>query len=136
MPIPLPPKAAMTDNPPFDPPYFFVEKTEQGVRVIETRSDGSRQERMVSFGEAAGWLIDTSNPSSTPSAATRSNSKKTSRPSSGMPAGSTLLAVPFAEKDAAKKLGARWNAERRSWYVPPGTDITPFRRWRADDADS
>lgn len=136
MPIPLPPKAAMTDNPPFDPPYFFVEKTEQGVRVIETRSDGSQQERTVSFGEAARWLIDTSNTSSTPPAAARSAPKKSARPSSGMPPGSTLLAVPFSEKDAAKKLGARWNADRKSWYVPPGADVTPFSRWRTDDTDS
>lgn len=129
-------KAAMTDNPPFDPPYFSVEKMEQGVRVVETRLDGSQQERTLSFAEAAGLLIDTSSASYAPPAATRSTAKKSARPSSGMPPGSTLLAVPFAEKDAAKKLGARWNAERKSWYVPPGTDVTLFKRWRADEADS
>lgn len=126
-------EAAMTDTPPFDPPYFSVEKTAQGVRVIETGIDGSQQERMVSFGEAAGLLVDTSSASSVPA---RGNPKKSTRPASGMPPGSTLLAVPFAEKDAAKKLGARWNADRRSWYVPPGTDASLFSRWRTDEADS
>lgn len=119
----------MIDAPPFDPPYFFIEKTEQGVRVIETRADGSRQESMMSSGEAA-WL--SAETSSTSSAPARPDRRKNVQTSSGMPPGSTLLAVPFSEKDAAKKLGARWNAERRSWYVPPGTDISLFERWHSD----
>ena len=28
------------------------------------------------------------------------------------------LQVPYAEKDAAKAMGARWDAKRKSWYVP------------------
>ncbi|BCL76257.1 hypothetical protein JHS3_19930 [Jeongeupia sp. HS-3] len=43
------------------------------------------------------------------------------------------LAVPFAEKDAAKALGARWDAERKKWYVPHGVDIAPFKQWLAAD---
>lgn len=42
-----------------------------------------------------------------------------------------FLKVPFAEKDEAKSLGARWNAERKSWYVPDGKDTEPFSRWAA-----
>jgi len=42
-----------------------------------------------------------------------------------------FLKVPFAEKDEAKKLGARWNAERKSWYVPDGKAVEPFARWLA-----
>jgi hypothetical protein len=37
--------------------------------------------------------------------------------------------VPFSEKDKAKALGARWNSERKAWYVPDGKDITPFKQW-------
>ena len=40
-----------------------------------------------------------------------------------------ILKVPFSEKDKAKALGARWNSERKAWYVPDGQDITPFKRW-------
>ena len=126
----------MIDAPPFDPPYFSIEKTAQGVRVIETCADGSRHERMVPAGEAAGLLVDMSNGTPVASVTTRSVPKKGARPHSGMPPGSTVLAVPFAEKDAAKKLGARWNAERRSWYVPPGADVSLFSRWRTDETDS
>lgn len=39
------------------------------------------------------------------------------------------LRVPYAEKDEAKALGALWEPSRRRWYVPPGLDLQPFRRW-------
>ena len=39
------------------------------------------------------------------------------------------LKVPFAEKDQAKALGARWNAELKLWYVPQGLDTAPFEKW-------
>lgn len=120
----------MTDAPPFDPPYFFVEKTDQGVRIVETASDGSQKERMTPASDAA-WLP--ADGASTQAAPSRPAPKKAMRPSSGMPAGSTLLAVPFSEKDAAKKLGARWNGDQRSWYVPPGADLAPFKRWRKNE---
>ena len=29
------------------------------------------------------------------------------------------LAVPYADKDEAKALGARWDPARRQWYAPP-----------------
>lgn len=39
------------------------------------------------------------------------------------------LATPFAEKDAAKALGARWDSAKKTWYITDVTDITPFQRW-------
>lgn len=39
------------------------------------------------------------------------------------------LKVPFAEKDAAKKLGARWDAARKIWYVVDKDDLAPFSKW-------
>ena len=44
----------------------------------------------------------------------------------------THLKVPFAEKDEAKKLGARWDAARKLWYVENSTDLAAFARWMAD----
>lgn len=40
-----------------------------------------------------------------------------------------MLEVPFAQKDEAKALGARWDPEAVSWYVPAGLDPAPFQRW-------
>ena len=42
----------------------------------------------------------------------------------------TYLNVPFAEKDAAKALGARWDAANKKWYVPGDKDITLFAQWQ------
>lgn len=39
------------------------------------------------------------------------------------------LKVPFAEKDAAKKLGARWDAGAKVWYVTDRDDMTAFAGW-------
>lgn len=41
----------------------------------------------------------------------------------------TNLKVPFAEKEEAKKLGAKWDAARKIWYVEDKSDMAPFYRW-------
>jgi hypothetical protein len=40
-----------------------------------------------------------------------------------------FLNVPYAEKDQARELGARWNPTRKRWYVPDGVASEPFARW-------
>lgn len=42
--------------------------------------------------------------------------------------------VPFKEKNEAKKLGARWDKEEKSWYVPPSFDLTPFEKWNTNSS--
>ncbi|MGB4062869.1 MAG: DUF5710 domain-containing protein [Azonexus sp.] len=39
------------------------------------------------------------------------------------------LKVPFAEKEQAKKLGARWDAARKIWYIEQQADMAPFAKW-------
>jgi hypothetical protein len=39
------------------------------------------------------------------------------------------LQVPFAEKDEAKRLGARWDPTRKVWYVQNTTELDAFSRW-------
>ncbi len=49
------------------------------------------------------------------------------------------LKVPFSEKDAAKKLGARWDAARKIWYVVNQDHLAPFAQWSPtphDEADA
>ncbi len=41
----------------------------------------------------------------------------------------TVLAVPYAEKDEAKALGARWDSALRVWYVENVERIERFMRW-------
>lgn len=39
------------------------------------------------------------------------------------------LRVPFDDKDAVKRLGARWDPTAKTWYVPDGLDPAPFGLW-------
>lgn len=44
----------------------------------------------------------------------------------------TNLKVPFAEKDEAKGLGARWDPARKVWFVENKADLSPFAKWIPD----
>ena len=44
------------------------------------------------------------------------------------------LNVPYAQKDAAKALGARWDAPAKRWYVPADKDVTLFAQWQPESA--
>jgi len=46
-----------------------------------------------------------------------------------------FLTVPYAEKDEAKALGARWNPTRRRWYVPDGVAPAAFAKWAGQGGD-
>ena len=101
----------MSTDLPFDPPYKLALDTPQGRRWVEVLADGSQ--------------VDTTPPATTlPPPSERSAPKA--------PRGQTFLKVPYAEKDEAKRLGARWDAARKKWYVPQGVDVAPFARWAAD----
>ncbi len=43
----------------------------------------------------------------------------------------SYLNVPYAEKDAAKALGAKWDPAKKKWYVPKNIDFTPFLNWQS-----
>ena len=46
------------------------------------------------------------------------------------PAKREYIVVPYEQKDDARRLGARWDAAARSWYIPEGVASEPFARWR------
>lgn len=41
----------------------------------------------------------------------------------------TFLAVPYKEKEQAKKLGAKWDKENKLWFAPEGTDLNQLSAW-------
>jgi antirestriction protein ArdC/phage/plasmid primase-like uncharacterized protein len=41
----------------------------------------------------------------------------------------TVINVPFKEKEEAKALGAKWDRQEKSWYVPGGVNLAPFAKW-------
>lgn len=46
------------------------------------------------------------------------------------------LAVPFAEKDEAKDLGAKWDAQERVWKVKRQEDMSAFTRWMPGEGEA
>ena len=44
-----------------------------------------------------------------------------------------LLDVPYQEKDLAKKRGARWNPQLKSWYVDDLTKVGAVSEWIGND---
>jgi hypothetical protein len=105
----------MSTTPPFDPPYKMSTVLEDGsVKWMEVRADGS----MVEASAPAVVL---------PAADAPARAGQSGQSGRAV----TVLNVPFAEKDEAKQLGARWDPKRRKWYVPAGVDAAPFSRWTA-----
>lgn len=47
----------------------------------------------------------------------------------------TYLDVPYREKDAASSLGARWDAAKKSWFVPDGVALEAFAKWMPRQKD-
>ncbi|KAG5189711.1 hypothetical protein JKP88DRAFT_262070 [Tribonema minus] len=44
-----------------------------------------------------------------------------------------FLNCPYADKDEAKELGARWCPGERKWFVNPGVSLRPFAKWLPRD---
>lgn len=45
------------------------------------------------------------------------------------------LKVNYRDKDIVKALGARWDYERKTWFIVDVEDLTPFMRWIDKDYD-
>jgi hypothetical protein len=48
----------------------------------------------------------------------------------------TLFASAFKERDEVQALGAKWDQRANSFYVPFGSDATPFAKWLGAGADA
>lgn len=44
-----------------------------------------------------------------------------------------LIDVPYKQKDEAKALGAKWDRQEQSWYIPQGVDQAAFSKWMRDE---
>lgn len=98
----------MSDLPPFDPPYQPVAPDlGRAIAQFESEPGGLSGQR----------------------GATPAGTGKASGAASGPKGDVQYLVVPFAEKDEAKQLGARWDAAKRKWYVPAGKDAVLFKQW-------
>lgn len=44
-----------------------------------------------------------------------------------------FIAVPYSEKDEAKRIGAKWDKDKKSWYVDPSTDKKLIDKWLVEN---
>lgn len=47
----------------------------------------------------------------------------------------TYLAVPYKEKEEAKRAGAKWDKKEKSWYAPKGLAINDFKAWSIEQQE-
>ncbi|CAA6824622.1 MAG: DNA primase (EC [uncultured Sulfurovum sp.] len=47
----------------------------------------------------------------------------------------TYLAVPYQEKEEAKRAGAKWDKNEKSWYAPKGSEINTFKTWSIEQQE-
>lgn len=116
------------DPTPFDPPYVTFLEGEDDGRVVETLADGTTRTitRDASFPMGSQVSNTPARPAkNAPTGVTSQNSA----PATGGKGAALILDVPFAQKDKAKAIGAKWDADKKKWYVPHGLDIRLFEAW-------
>jgi hypothetical protein len=123
------------DSPPFDPPYTTVHQSAEGIRVIESLADGTTRE--ITSTHNGRLLINLSQGSESAAGGGEAVSRvskpaPSTKPRSGNDRAMLFLNVPFADKDSAKRLGAKWDATKKKWYVPHGLDVNLFEHWWPD----
>ncbi len=42
------------------------------------------------------------------------------------------LSIPYAEREKARELGARWDKEAKAWWISPSADPASFAKWHED----
>ena len=47
----------------------------------------------------------------------------------------TYLAVPYQEKEEAKRAGAKWDKKEKSWYAPKGSKVDNLKIWSVEQQE-
>lgn len=127
----------MTDiPPPFDPPYITHHENDGKKYCVKTFADGRTEPIEISDAVPLSGKSYPGTKANLAKSSTAKNNKQsyveaTRRHSDQQAA--LYLNVPFAEKDKAKNLGAKWDASRKKWYVPRGLDLSGFSCWWPED---
>jgi hypothetical protein len=113
--------------PPFDPPYVSMHVAEERTEYIETLADGTTRPVVEAAFGVAWHYVQGGSGTSQNEAQPALRSQRPRSSSSG--SDRFYLNVPYAEKDEAKALGARWDAAKKKWYAPQGVEPGQFERW-------
>lgn len=101
-----------------------------GSRVVERDSESERENgngREISSGSRQESHTQQGRNSSPVSQAHTHITNSQTKPN--LSTQNTYINCPYAEKDQAKALGAKWDNANKSWYVPQGTDLSKFEKW-------
>ncbi|MDR1519979.1 MAG: DUF5710 domain-containing protein, partial [Planctomycetota bacterium] len=103
------------------------------ARALGAQWDGEAKSWYVPPGVEAGALTVKWQPHDPAATRAAQEAKQAERARSGNQ-DKVYINVPKAEKDAAKELGARWDRNAVSWYVPSGVNPEPLTaKWPAHD---
>ncbi|WP_047533036.1 zincin-like metallopeptidase domain-containing protein [Shewanella sp. ZOR0012] len=87
----------------------------------EAKAAGARWDRSAGY-----WSIDKSELS-------KLNDKWPVVQVEAKPETKLFIAVPYSEKDEAKRIGAKWDKHQKSWYVDPNTDKKLIDKWLVEN---
>ena len=109
------------------------------VNMKELEDDKVSVYRMNEFGESTGPLVSTSLPIhmkamwemkiKTPFPEHFLSGEKPIFTPGQQVAEKTYINVPYAEKNEAKSLGAKWDNNQKSWFIGPNSDKQLFQKW-------
>lgn len=92
-----------------------------------TKDDGRQKEIFKSWDDCPDQALKQALDSE---AQKRANTSTTAQPVVASKKGElTYINVLFREKNDAKALGAKWDRQKQSWYVPGNLDLAPFAKW-------
>lgn len=80
--------------------------------------DGKKKDSHMIFVSGKGYTI-----SSEQKAELEQHRKDWAAFKASQQAGGTYLKVPYEQRELAKKHGAKWNPDKKQWYLPPGVDL-------------
>lgn len=80
--------------------------------------DGKKKDSHMIFVSGRGYEI-----SSEQKAELEQHRKDWSSFKASQQASGTYLKVPYEQRELAKKHGAKWNPDKKQWYLPPGVDL-------------
>jgi len=100
----------------------------------ERHSQSYNKRELIGYGPAEGGLAfkfdgGAQKMGTVPAHMHRDNTSATAAKKAQAIAGRTYLNVPYADRDAAKVAGAKWDADKRKWYHPGGDLPEGLKKW-------
>lgn len=111
------------------PSLFAAEELSERLQFIDANAETSELDKAAKLANLHEQRLSRNQASSDVIAAAKETRKELEAKAFPQEQERKYINVPFKEKNEAKQLGARWDRQKQSWYVPPGVDAAPFAKW-------